>query len=38
MMRTSPRVRHLAKYGKKYRTRKKNINRAVREYRKEAKQ
>lgn len=32
----SPRVRHLAKYGKKYRTRKKNINRAWREYQKEA--
>lgn len=36
MMRASSRVRHLAKYGKKYRTRKKNINRAWREYRKEA--
>ncbi len=28
-----PRVRHLAKHGKKYRTRKKNINRALRDYR-----
>jgi hypothetical protein len=27
-----PRVRHLAKHGKKYRTRKKNLNRALREY------
>ena len=27
-----PRVRHLAQHGKKYRTRKKNINRALREY------
>jgi hypothetical protein len=27
-----PRVRHLAKHGKKYRTRKKNINRALRDY------
>lgn len=36
MMRASPRVSHLAKYGKKYRTRKKNINRAWREYQKEA--
>ena len=27
-----PRVRHLAEHGKKYRTRKKNINRALREY------
>lgn len=27
-----PRVRHLARHGKKYRTRKKNINRALREY------
>lgn len=27
-----PRVRHLALHGKKYRTRKKNINRAMREY------
>jgi hypothetical protein len=27
-----PRVRHLATHGKKYRTRKKNINRALREY------
>lgn len=27
-----PRVRHLAQHGKKYRTRKKNINRAWREY------
>lgn len=33
--RASPRVRHLAKYGKKARTRKKNINRAWREYQKE---
>ena len=33
-----PRVRHLAEHGKKYRTRKKNINRALREYQKEAKQ
>lgn len=29
-----PRVRHLAKHGKKYRTRKKNINRALRDYEK----
>lgn len=29
-----PKVRHLAKHGKKYRTRKKNINRALREYEK----
>lgn len=28
-----PRVRHLATHGKKYRTRKKNVNRALREYR-----
>lgn len=28
-----PRVRHLAEHGKKYRTRKKNINRALRDYR-----
>ena len=28
-----PRVRHLALHGKKYRTRKKNTNRALREYR-----
>lgn len=28
----TPRVRHLALHGKKYRTRKKNINRALREY------
>ena len=27
-----PRVRHLAEHGKKYRTRKKNINRALRDY------
>lgn len=27
-----PRVRHLAKHGKKYRARKKNINRALRDY------
>lgn len=27
------RVRHLAEHGKKYRTQKKNINRALREYR-----
>lgn len=27
-----PRVRHLARHGKKYRTRKKNINRALRDY------
>lgn len=30
-----PRVRHLALHSKKRRTRKKNINRALREYRKE---
>lgn len=29
-----PKVRHLAKHGKKYRTRKKNINRALRDYEK----
>lgn len=29
-----PRVRHLALRGKKYRTRKKNLNRALREYQK----
>lgn len=29
---SSPRVRHLATYGKKRRTRKKNISRAMREY------
>lgn len=28
----SPRVRHLARHGKKHRTRKKNLNRALREY------
>lgn len=32
-----PRVRHLAEHGKKYRTRKKNINRALREYRRRRK-
>lgn len=32
-----PRVRHLALYGKKGRTRKKNINRALREYRRRTK-
>lgn len=32
-----PRVRHLAQHGKKYRTRKKNINRALREYRRRLK-
>lgn len=29
-----PKVRHLAKHGKKYRTRKKNLNRALRDYEK----
>lgn len=29
-----PRVRHLARHGKKHRVRKKNKNRAIREYRK----
>ena len=32
----SPKVRHLAKYGKKARTRKKNTNRAWREYQRRA--
>ena len=32
-----PRVRHLALHSKKHRTRKKNINRALREYRRRAK-
>lgn len=32
-----PRVRHLALHGKKYRTRNKNINRALREYRRRTK-
>lgn len=32
-----PRVRHLAQHSKKHRTRKKNINRALREYRRRRK-
>lgn len=33
LLEAPPKVRHLALHGKKYRTRKKNINRALREYR-----
>lgn len=32
LLAASPRVRHLAQHHRKYRTRKKNINRALREY------
>lgn len=34
----SPRVRHLADHGKKYRTQKKNINRALRDYERKRRQ